>query len=437
MRCPPLLVAAIASLMFLSSSAGAQPLEQRLEATTKTSSRGRAAPEFPFDINSDDDVRQFRALRSAMKIQTSEVLKKHSQGTLHDDQLARRAAGMLAIINVDFKPRAKLLCELIDTRSSTVFFSEESPITGYPTAEGLAQLRDPDVAEAVLDSLGKPLTRKQLLIRTETLRQMDHAEVIDARIRLAQETSARAANSDSAEQRQLRANLEQVREWLQNPDFFQDRANWPWTMPAGDGDIVVDDRPPPPGKPLDPKSGLPSIKDLDIANVVQVMQFQRLCEAVDYRAWEVLSNQVKGTLGDDKLALRAATLCGEVRVKSSISLLCRNFTLRDKPDDNEAKGPLDGYPAAQALAANRGAEVADAVIESLRAERRLTFEELLLRAHVLRQQDRSQIILVRIDRYKHPAVGGHFGEHLKTIKGWFQTPGFFDDLANWPSRMPK
>lgn len=102
------------------------------------------------------------------------------------------------------------------------------------------------------------------------------------------------------------------------------------------------------------------------------------------------------------------------------------MTLRE-PVEGEPKDALDGFPAAQALAASGRTDVADEVIRHLRGPYKPSHQEVLLGAHVLRKLDRPEIMLVRIKQAQ---------TNLQQIESWLKTPGFFDDPSNWPSRMP-
>ncbi|HUE72548.1 MAG TPA: hypothetical protein VMP01_16810 [Pirellulaceae bacterium] len=346
-------------------------------------------------------------------------MSRNRDGSSEEERLSKRAAGILAMTNVDRKQSIKNSVKNIDIRRSGPAL-EPGPLVGYYTAQSLTGYRRPETVEAILDTLEQPRTSLEILIRACVLNGLDHPPVIMARV----QKTLKAAEA-APDKPHWADNLRQLRKCLA-PDYFRDRANWPSRLPDKIHPPLFGERR---ADTLDPPIERFPPEKIDIADATHMYFYGQLCRSVEIHCAVALLDWHDRKSIDQELALTAARLLNLIAIKDSASALCATMTLRE-PVEGEPKDPLDGFPAAQALAASGRTDVADELIRRLRGPYPPSDREVLLGAHILRKLDRPEIMLVRLKNA--PASGA-----LQKIESWFKTPGFFDDPANWPSRLPQ
>ena len=380
---------------------------------------GNAPSAIPLNLKDKQDVEHFENLRREVIRQAQQILAENRDGTTADERLAKRAAGILAMTNIDHARSIRNIVKDMDVRRSGPG-TGLNPLDGYYSAQSVAGWRHPIAAELVLETLQMPRTRLEILIRACVLRGIDHDSVIMVRVERAMREAEAATDKPH-----WADNLRQLSKCLA-PDYFRDRANWPSRLPDKIHPSEFGEKR---GDTLDPPIERFPPEKIDIADATHMFFYGQLCRAVENRCTVALLDWHQCKSNDQELALTAARLLNLIAIKDSASALCATMTLRD-PAVDDPKGPLDGFPAAQALAASGRTDVADEVIKYLKGPYPPTSLEVLLAAHVLRKLDRPQIMLVRIDQQGTNAA-------LQQIESWLKAPEFFDDPSNWPSRAPR
>lgn len=172
-----------------------------------------------FSSRNNNDVVHLRRLQEAASIEASDVLQRHLDGGPVDpgNNHAARAATVLGSVRANGEPTIMLLCKNVTLQPDAQESNPADPLNGFEAAQALVAIGGARVADAVIGQLKQPLSEIELLLFARVLQRNDDLAITLYRLRLASERAKpRMAAKDFDT---FVENLENVMEWLSDPEF--------------------------------------------------------------------------------------------------------------------------------------------------------------------------------------------------------------------------
>jgi hypothetical protein len=104
---------------------------------------------------------------------------------------------------------------------------EEFPLRDFKSAQALVHIGGSRARQAIFESLRQPIDRTGLLIRAHTLGEIDPPQIMCEHIKMAIAKEENRQKAKLSVDEQYLGKLRILQDWLSNPEFLEDRQNWP------------------------------------------------------------------------------------------------------------------------------------------------------------------------------------------------------------------
>lgn len=394
-----------------------------------------------FDIESNEQVRDFRRRCSAVEHEAVRLLRLCADGKSVDERRAENAGWMAAGMRIHDPQAIEGLCTRLAVADGESLGPD--PLEGLLTPRQLIPI-GPRAIPGMFQFVRQRRSRMEMLILAHVLSRIDRS-VIGLRCE-----AARDAVPADAEHADYRAAVEKLGLAVNSPSLVKDERNWPSRMDhpgrfKSSFFSEFPDDPPrsaiePEAAPSDDSNHQADTRDREAAAILsdpgKSHEFLRFRKKVEREAIGMLGRRANGEAVKERVVCDAARLLGAIRSEdfTALKVLSQNLDLYEAIAGEPAQ-PLDGFVAAQAVVQIGGLRAFAGVLWSLK--RPLNRKDLLIRAHILSQFDEPKIMNWRLE---HPVSTANTDTDPATCRANFEevrklvsSPDLVKDRSNWPS----